>query len=106
MLVVERESLCALNLSTEGTHLHLASHEALRSVIISQHLLGTTEVAVYHHTDCGMLTFHDHELRDKLRAGIPETHRDAFGPPIDDFAFLPFSDLSKRNIVHHSSVSA
>jgi carbonic anhydrase len=31
--------------------------EALRSVIISQKLLGTQEVIVIHHTDCGMLTF-------------------------------------------------
>ena len=34
-----------------------SSHEALRSVIISQQLLGTTEILVIKHTGCGMLTF-------------------------------------------------
>ena len=33
--------------------------DALRSLIISQQLLGTREVVVIHHTDCGMLTFTD-----------------------------------------------
>jgi carbonic anhydrase len=31
--------------------------EVLRSLVISQRLLGTQEVLVVHHTDCGMLTF-------------------------------------------------
>ena len=31
--------------------------DALRSLVISQRLLGTQEVLVVHHTDCGMLTF-------------------------------------------------
>ena len=34
-----------------------ASDDAIRSLIISSRLLGTTEFAVIHHTDCGMLTF-------------------------------------------------
>ena len=34
-----------------------ASDDALRSLTISQRLLGTTEIHVIHHTDCGMLTF-------------------------------------------------
>src|SRR5919198_3850845 len=62
-----------------------ASPDALRSLIISQRLLGTQEVAVIHHTDCGMLTFTNEELRARLRE---ETGADASG--ID---FLPFSDL-------------
>lgn len=41
--------------------------DALRSLVISQHLLGTREVVVIHHTDCGMLTFKDDQLREKLR---------------------------------------
>jgi carbonic anhydrase len=59
--------------------------EALRSLAISQALLGTQEVAIIHHTDCGMLTFTDEQLRQKLRA---ERGADA-----DHIAFLPFSDL-------------
>src|SRR3954467_124828 len=40
--------------------------DALRSLAISQQLLGTEEVAIVHHTDCGMLTFSDDALRKKL----------------------------------------
>jgi carbonic anhydrase len=64
-----------------------ASDDALRSLIISSRLLGTTEFAVFHHTDCGMLTFTNDQLRAKLRE---ETGEDASG--ID---FLPFADLEQ-----------
>ncbi len=40
-----------------------ASDDALRSLVISQQLLGTREVLVVHHTDCGMLTFSNEQLR-------------------------------------------
>ncbi|KAK6460566.1 carbonate dehydratase activity protein [Scheffersomyces coipomensis] len=59
--------------------------DALRSVIISQRLLGTREIVVVHHTDCGMLTFNDEQLRGIVKK---ET-----GHSVDHFAFLPFSDL-------------
>ncbi|KAK9468772.1 carbonic anhydrase [Lipomyces arxii] len=58
--------------------------EALRSVIISQQLLGTTEVIVIHHTDCGMLTFTDNQLHGILK--------DKFNTDVS-VDFLPFSDL-------------
>jgi carbonic anhydrase len=60
--------------------------DAIRSLVISQQLLGTREVVVLHHTDCGMLTFTDEELKQKLRKDLEaET----------DIAFLPFSDIEK-----------
>src|SRR5712671_6793277 len=37
----------------------LATDDAIRSLVISQHLLGTEEVIVVEHTGCGMLTFED-----------------------------------------------
>ena len=40
--------------------------DAIRSLTISQNLLGTQEIILIHHTDCGMLTFTDDELADKL----------------------------------------
>ena len=43
-----------------------ASDDALRSLIISQRLLGTNEVMVIHHTDCGMLTFTDDEVKAQI----------------------------------------
>ena len=60
--------------------------DAIRSLVISQQLLGTREVIVIHHTDCGMLTFTDDQLRQKLR--------DDLGAQTTD-AFLPFSDLEQ-----------
>jgi carbonic anhydrase len=62
-----------------------ASDDALRSLVISNRLLGTSEVVVIHHTDCGMMTFTNDDLRDRLRR---ELQADAAN--ID---FLPFSDL-------------
>ena len=60
--------------------------DAIRSLVISQQLLGTREVVVIHHTDCGMLTFTDDQLRQKLR--------DDLGAQTTE-AFLPFSDLEQ-----------
>ncbi len=45
----------------------VVSEDALRSLIISHHLLGTREFMIINHTDCGMLTFKDEELRAKLQ---------------------------------------
>jgi|SRR5271166_5505317 len=44
----------------------IATEDALRSLIISHHLLGTQEFIVINHTDCGMLTFKDEGLRKQL----------------------------------------
>lgn len=38
----------------------------IRSLAISQHLLGTEEIILIHHTDCGMLTFTDDEFRERM----------------------------------------
>ena len=63
----------------------LVTEDALRSLIISSHLLGTRTYYVIQHTDCGMLTFREEELRDKLKA---ETGHDA-----SHLHFHPFSDV-------------
>ena len=44
----------------------VVSDDAVRSLAISQNLLGTEEIILIHHTDCGMLTFTDDELAEKL----------------------------------------
>src|SRR5689334_15826981 len=41
--------------------------DEIRSLAISQHLLGTEEIILIHHTDCGMLTFTDDEFRSRLQ---------------------------------------
>jgi len=46
----------------------VVTQDELRSLAISQRLLGTTEVILIHHTDCGMLTFTDDEFRAQVLA--------------------------------------
>ncbi len=63
------------------------ARDALRSIIISQRLLGTKELVVIHHTDCGMLTFSNRDLRDKVKEDL--------GQDTGEFDFLPFADLDE-----------
>jgi carbonic anhydrase len=44
----------------------VASEDALRSLVISQRLLGTEEIILIHHTDCGMETFNDDTVKDQI----------------------------------------
>jgi carbonic anhydrase len=79
----------ALGLRTGDAHVirnagGLATDDAIRSLVISQHLLGTEEVIVVEHTGCGMLTFDDGDVRDRIAAETGETV---------DLPLLPFSDL-------------
>jgi carbonic anhydrase len=44
----------------------VVTDDEIRSLAISQHLLGTEEIMLIHHTDCGMLTFSDQDFADRL----------------------------------------
>ncbi len=46
----------------------VVDEDAIRSLTISQNLLGTEEIVLIHHTDCGMLTFTDEELAGRLES--------------------------------------
>ena len=46
----------------------VVTDDAIRSLVISQRLLGTREVMLIHHTDCGMLTFRDDDVKDAIEA--------------------------------------
>ena len=48
----------------------VATDDAIRSLVISQRLLGTSEIILIHHTDCGMLTFKDDEVKGKIEAEV------------------------------------
>jgi carbonic anhydrase len=63
-----------------------ATDDAIRSLAISQRLLGTKEIILIHHTDCGMLTFHDDDIKGQIEkeTGIRPA-----------FAFEAFSDLDE-----------
>jgi carbonic anhydrase len=44
----------------------VVTDDAIRSLAISQRLLGTTEIVLIHHTDCGMLTFRDDDFKNAV----------------------------------------
>jgi carbonic anhydrase len=59
----------------------VVTDDEIRSLAISQRLLGTSEIILIHHTDCGMLTFTDDEFRSQLAqdTGVePEWNAEAF----------------------------
>ena len=64
----------------------VVSQDVIRSLTISQRLLGTEEIILIHHTDCGMLTFKDDEFRASIEDEI------GIRP---GFAFDAFSNLRR-----------
>ncbi|MDQ6878735.1 MAG: carbonic anhydrase [Candidatus Dormibacteraeota bacterium] len=48
----------------------VATDDAIRSLVISQRLLGTNEIVLIHHTDCGMLTFKDDDVKAKIESEV------------------------------------
>jgi len=65
----------------------VVTDDEIRSLAISQRLLGTTEIILIHHTDCGMLTFTDDEFRRSVQddTGIkPEWAAEAFSDLDED----------------------
>ena len=65
----------------------VVTQDQLRSLAISQRLLGTREIVLVHHTDCGMLTFTDEEFRQSIRdeTGVrPTWASEAFSDLDDD----------------------
>ncbi|WP_424188545.1 beta-class carbonic anhydrase [Actinokineospora sp. G85] len=60
----------------------VVTEDEIRSLAISQRLLGTREIILIHHTDCGMLTFTDADFRDSIQedTGVrPTWSAEAFG---------------------------
>ena len=63
----------------------LATDDAIRSLLLSTHLLGTRSIAVIQHTECGLLSITDEQFRFRLSS---ETGRDA-----SQLRFFSFTDL-------------
>jgi carbonic anhydrase len=82
----------ALGLSEGDAHIirnagGVVTDDEIRSLAISQRLLGTEEIILIHHTDCGMLTFTDDEFKRSIQddTGIkPEWAAEAFGDLDED----------------------
>jgi carbonic anhydrase len=65
----------------------VVTDDTIRSLAISQRLLGTEEIVLIHHTDCGMLTFNDDDFKRSIQddTGIkPEWAAEAFGDLDED----------------------
>jgi carbonic anhydrase len=62
----------------------VVTDDAIRSLVISQRLLGTKEVILIHHTDCGMLTFADDDVKAQIEQDT------GIRPP---FALESFTDV-------------
>lgn len=60
--------------------------DVVRSLVISQRLLGTEEIMLVHHTECGLATFRDDELKDRIEAETGER---------PDFDFAPFESAEE-----------
>ena len=83
----------------------VVTDDVIRSLTISQRLLGTREVMLIHHTDCGMLTFTDADLKQQILddTGVnPPFNMEAFTDVDGDVrqsidrvktsAFIPYTD--------------
>lgn len=68
-----------------------SAHDALRSIIISQQLLGTDEILLIKHTGCGMLTFQNKDAYGVVEKGLGQLAAEKLRQ--SEFDFLPFPEL-------------
>ena len=78
------------------------AEDAIRSLAISQELLGTREIVVIHHTDCGMLTFTNDVIRQKLGEDLGSEA----GTAARNIDFLPFPDVEQSVIDDVKAIKA
>jgi carbonic anhydrase len=85
----------------------VVTDDEIRSLAISQRLLGTTEIILIHHTDCGMLTFTDDGFKRSIQdeTGIkPAWSAEAFDDPEEDVRQSKARILASPFIPHKESV--
>jgi carbonic anhydrase len=71
----------------------LATDDAIRSLILSTHLLGTRSIAIIQHTECGLMSITDHEFRLRLKES---TGRDA--SHLDFYAFCDIDQNVREQV--------
>ena len=96
------------------------TEDEIRSLVISQRLLGTREIVLIHHPDCGMLTFTDDEFKAQIEADTglrpgwaPESFRDPAADVKQSLAriaanpFIPYKDQVRGFVysVTHGSLT-
>jgi carbonic anhydrase len=89
-----RLSRAALGLDAGDAHLirnagGIVTDDALRSLLVSHYLLGTNEIMIINHTDCGLMKASEEELHRTIeaKAGVP---------PSSPVHFYAFSDVEKN----------
>ena len=63
------------------------TEDMIRSLVISQQQMGTREIVVLHHTDCGAQTFNNEDFQDHLKREL--------GVDVSGKDFLPFQDVEE-----------
>ncbi|GAB7346813.1 hypothetical protein MBLNU459_g1910t2 [Dothideomycetes sp. NU459] len=88
----------ASSFSFDGGHLALppakktagaSARDAIRSIVVSEQLLGTREIVLVKHTGCGMLTFSNEDARGLVEKNLGK----AATQELADLDFLPFQEL-------------
>jgi carbonic anhydrase len=82
----------------------VVTSDAIRSLAISQRLLGTREIVLIHHTDCGMLTFTDDEFKRSIQdeTGVkPDWAAEAF-PDLDEDVRQSMARVTTSPFVPHT----
>ncbi|EMB88752.1 putative carbonic anhydrase [Streptococcus mutans NMT4863] len=82
----------ALGLALGGAHIlrnagGRVTDDVIRSLVISEQQLGTSEIVVLHHTDCGAQTFTNAEFTEQLKRDL--------AVDAGDQDFLPFTDIEE-----------
>jgi carbonic anhydrase len=81
----------------------VVTDDEIRSLAISQRLLGTTSIVLIHHTDCGMLTFTDDDFKASIQkdTGIkPEWAAEAF-PELDEDVRQSIARIKANPFIPH-----
>jgi carbonic anhydrase len=84
----------------------VVTDDAVRSIAISQRLLGTREIILIHHTDCGMLTFTDDEVKAQIKAdtGIRPPFALEAVPDVDDDVRQSIQRITTSPFIPHKNV--
>ena len=95
-----RLSRAALGLAEGDAHIlrnagGIVTEDALRSLLISHHLLGTEEFMIINHTDCGLMGASEEEIRERIRSRIGG---DVPAPPPSFHSFTDLFENVRRQI--------
>jgi carbonic anhydrase len=80
--------------------------DVIRSLVISQRFLGTREILLIHHTDCGMLTFEDDDVKRRIQAEVgikPPFSLEAF-PDLEEDLLQSMARVEASPFVPHKNV--